>query len=86
MLTQGAEARVTDMNPWLHDRYVAQPEQEYFTAPDGLVRSMAIRLLGNGVTTYMVLFTTSGPPSWPCGTPVETVVTTLRLDTLSGLS
>ena len=35
MLTQGAEARVTDMNPWLHDRYVAQPEQEYFTAPDG---------------------------------------------------
>ncbi len=35
MLTQGAEARVTDMNPWLHERYVAQPEQEYFTAPDG---------------------------------------------------
>jgi len=35
MLTQGAEARVTDLNPWLHDRYVALPEQEYFTAPDG---------------------------------------------------
>jgi dipeptidyl aminopeptidase/acylaminoacyl peptidase len=35
MLTQGAEARVTDLNPWLHDRYVAQPEQHYFTAPDG---------------------------------------------------
>ena len=35
MLTHGAEARVTDLNPWLHDRYVAQPEQHYFTAPDG---------------------------------------------------
>ena len=35
MLTHGAEARVTDLNPWLHDRYVAEPEQHYFTAPDG---------------------------------------------------
>ena len=35
MLTKGAEARVTDLNPWLHDRYLAQPEQHYFTAPDG---------------------------------------------------
>src|SRR2546427_5070768 len=35
MLTQGAEARVTDLNPWLHERFVALPEQEYFTAPDG---------------------------------------------------
>ena len=35
MLTGGAEARVTDLNPWLHDRYVAEPEQHYFTAPDG---------------------------------------------------
>ncbi|HSS60602.1 MAG TPA: prolyl oligopeptidase family serine peptidase [Candidatus Limnocylindrales bacterium] len=35
MLTQGAEAQVTDLNPWLHDRYVATPEQHYFTAPDG---------------------------------------------------
>ena len=35
MLTQGAEARVTDLNPWLHDRYIAEPQQEYFTAPDG---------------------------------------------------
>src|SRR5207248_2118424 len=33
MLTHGAEARVTDLNPWLHDRYVAEPEQHYFTAP-----------------------------------------------------
>jgi len=35
MLTNGAEARVTDLNPWIHDRYVAEPQQEYFTAPDG---------------------------------------------------
>jgi dipeptidyl aminopeptidase/acylaminoacyl peptidase len=35
MLTQGAEARVTDLNPWLNDRDVAEPEQHYFTAPDG---------------------------------------------------
>ena len=35
MQTRGAEARVTDLNPWLHDRYVAEPQQEYFTAPDG---------------------------------------------------
>ncbi len=37
MFTQGAEARVTDLNPWLRDRYVAQPERESFTAPDGWV-------------------------------------------------
>lgn len=35
MLTHGAEARITDLNPWLNDRYVAEPEQHYFTAPDG---------------------------------------------------
>jgi len=35
MLTHGAEARVTDLNPWLRDRYIAEPEQQYFTAPDG---------------------------------------------------
>src|SRR3989475_7642191 len=35
MLTQGAEARVTDLTRWLHDGYVADPEQHYFTAPDG---------------------------------------------------
>ena len=35
MVTQGAEAKVTDLNPWLHDRYVAEPEQHFFTAPDG---------------------------------------------------
>ena len=35
MVSGGAEARLTDLNPWLHDRYIAQPEQEYFTAPDG---------------------------------------------------
>jgi dipeptidyl aminopeptidase/acylaminoacyl peptidase len=35
LLTQGAEARLTDLNPWLHDRYIAQPEREQFIAPDG---------------------------------------------------
>ncbi len=35
LLTHGAEARITDLNPWLHDRYIAEPEQHYFTAPDG---------------------------------------------------
>jgi dipeptidyl aminopeptidase/acylaminoacyl peptidase len=35
ILTQGAEARLTDLNPWLRDRYVAQPERHQFTAPDG---------------------------------------------------
>jgi dipeptidyl aminopeptidase/acylaminoacyl peptidase len=33
--TQGAEARLTDLNPWLRDRYIAQPEHHQFTAPDG---------------------------------------------------
>ena len=32
MVTNGAEARVTDLNPWLHERYIAEPQQEYFTA------------------------------------------------------
>ena len=35
MMTQGAEARLTDLNPWLRDRYVSQPERHQFTAPDG---------------------------------------------------
>jgi len=35
MVTQGAEARLTDLNPWLRDRYIAQPEHHQFTAPDG---------------------------------------------------
>jgi dipeptidyl aminopeptidase/acylaminoacyl peptidase len=35
ILTQGAEARLTDLNPWLHERYIAQPERHQFTAPDG---------------------------------------------------
>ena len=37
MSTGGAEARVTDLNPWLRERYVAQPERQTFTAPDGWV-------------------------------------------------
>ncbi|MEA2628647.1 MAG: hypothetical protein QOJ10_1107 [Chloroflexota bacterium] len=35
IVTQGAEARMTDLNPWLRERYVAQPERHQFTAPDG---------------------------------------------------
>jgi dipeptidyl aminopeptidase/acylaminoacyl peptidase len=35
MITRGAEAKLTDLNPWLRDRYIAEPQQEYFTAPDG---------------------------------------------------
>jgi len=37
MVTQGAEARLSDLNPWLRERYVAQPERHQFTAPDGWV-------------------------------------------------
>ncbi len=37
VITGGAEARLTDLNPWLRDRYVAQPERHQFTAPDGWV-------------------------------------------------
>jgi dipeptidyl aminopeptidase/acylaminoacyl peptidase len=37
MVMHGAEARMTDLNPWLRERYVAQPERHQFTAPDGWV-------------------------------------------------
>jgi len=37
MSMQGAEARITDLNPWLRDCYVAHPERQSFTAPDGWV-------------------------------------------------
>ncbi len=37
VLMQGAEARLTDLNPWLRDRYIAQPEEHSFTAEDGWV-------------------------------------------------
>ena len=37
VVMQGAEARLTDLNPWLRDRYIAQPEEQSFTAPDGWV-------------------------------------------------
>src|SRR5579872_3731627 len=37
VLMQGAEARLTDLNPWLRDRYIAQPQEMSFTAPDGWV-------------------------------------------------
>src|SRR4029077_3649495 len=35
IVTNGAEAKLTDLNPWLRDRYVAEPQQENFIAPDG---------------------------------------------------
>ncbi|HEY5033955.1 MAG TPA: prolyl oligopeptidase family serine peptidase [Candidatus Dormibacteraeota bacterium] len=35
IVANGAEARLTDLNPWLRERYVAQPERHQFTAPDG---------------------------------------------------
>jgi dipeptidyl aminopeptidase/acylaminoacyl peptidase len=37
IVMQGAEARVTDLNPWLRACYLAQPERHQFTAPDGWV-------------------------------------------------
>ena len=37
VLMGGAEARLTDLNPWLRERYIAQPERHSFTAPDGWV-------------------------------------------------
>ena len=35
LVANGAEARLTDLNPWLRERYIAQPERQQFTAPDG---------------------------------------------------
>jgi dipeptidyl aminopeptidase/acylaminoacyl peptidase len=35
LVANGAEARLTDLNPWLRERYVAQPERHQFIAPDG---------------------------------------------------
>ena len=35
VVTNGAEGRLTDLNPWLRDRYIAQPERHEFTSPDG---------------------------------------------------
>jgi dipeptidyl aminopeptidase/acylaminoacyl peptidase len=37
VLMQGAEARLTDLNPWLRELYLAQPERHQFTAADGWV-------------------------------------------------
>ena len=37
VIMKGAEARLTDLNPWLRERYIAQPEEHSFTAPDGWV-------------------------------------------------
>ena len=37
VVMQGAEARLTDLNPWLRERYIAAAEEMSFTAPDGWV-------------------------------------------------
>jgi dipeptidyl aminopeptidase/acylaminoacyl peptidase len=37
VVMQGAEARLTDLNPWLGRGHIAQPERHQFTAPDGWV-------------------------------------------------
>ncbi len=37
VVMQGAEARLTDLNPWLRERDIAQPEEHSFTAADGWV-------------------------------------------------
>src|ERR1041385_6753688 len=42
-------------------------------------------MFGNGVTTYIMLFTTSGLPSCPCSTPVENVLAALSCATLAAV-
>ena len=37
VVMRGAEARMTDLNPWLRERFIAQPEEMSFTSPDGWV-------------------------------------------------
>src|SRR5688572_18111243 len=55
----------------------------HFTGAPGFVRSSAYSMFGQGVTTYIVSFTTSGAASWPATTPVEKVKTTPRRLTFS---
>jgi hypothetical protein len=58
----------------------------YFqTILPSLARSSANTLFGNGVCTYIMLPTISGPPSWPRSTPVEKVHATCRSPTFSVL-
>ncbi len=42
-------------------------------------------MFGNGVTTYIVLFTTSGAASWPRSTEVENVDTSVSRETFEAL-
>src|SRR5215217_5168062 len=48
----------------------------HFSGAPGCVRSSAYNTLGNGVTRYIVLFTTSGAASCPRTKPVENVAFT----------
>jgi dipeptidyl aminopeptidase/acylaminoacyl peptidase len=36
LVEEGAERTLTDSNPWLRDRFLAEPERHVFTAADGL--------------------------------------------------
>src|SRR5215216_3162059 len=47
---------------------------DHLVGVPGFVRSRAYRMFGYGVTTYMVLLTTSGAASCPRSMPVENVV------------
>jgi len=51
----------------------------------GRLRSKAYRMLGNGVTRYIVEPTTSGAASWPDTMPVENVQATLSWPTVDAL-
>jgi len=64
MFTGGAEARITDMNPWLRDRYIAEPERQTFTAPDGWVLEGWLLRPDNfdGGRTYPLVMEVHGGP------------------------
>ena len=57
----------------------------HFTGAPGFVRSSAYTMFGYGVTTYIVLLTTSGAASWPRSTPVENDQASLRFADVAGV-
>jgi hypothetical protein len=59
--------------------------QDHLTGAPGFVRSSAYRILGHGVTMYIVLLTTSGAASCPRVRPVENVQANFRFLTVSVL-
>src|SRR6187200_2808642 len=58
----------------------------HFMGAPGCVRSSAYSTLGNGVTMYIVLFTTRGAASCPRTRPVENVAFTINCFTDSGVN